>query len=302
MNVKEWSQSLRDLARRGGQRVVAVQSGRHEASGWIWDSTHVVTIEHVLSSRGETWVSTPDGQRLQAHLVGASPGLDLALLRLESEVAVVALPSRNPESLEPGDFALALARSAGDGLGVSAGVIACRSGAWTSCRGGRAEHFLQPDLRLYPGYSGGPLLDAEGNWLGINSGGLSRNQPITLSVPTVAEVVERLLQGQLEPAYLGVGLHTVPLPPAWEERWQLEVGAMVTRLELDSPADRAGILLGDILVRLGQVATGGTAGALEELHRLQAGQTVTSQWIRAGQEIEVNIELGRRPAGDCGES
>lgn len=295
MSLLQWSQTIRDLSRRIGLRVAAVQSGRHQASGWIWDSTHLVTVEHILSGREETWVVTAEGKRLQAQLVGTHPGLDLALLRLESEVEVVEVPERSTPSLEVGEFALAVARSADDGLGVAGGLIACRSGAWTSCRGGRAEHFLQPDLQLYPGYSGGPLVDAEGHFLGINTRGLSRGQAITLTSETVAEVVELLRTGKHQPAYLGVGLQTVHLP----ESYGRSLGSMVVSLESDSPAVRAGSLLGDILIEIDGVSVGGTAEVLQELQRLQVGQVVSTRWIRAGQEMVTQVELGQRPrAGD----
>ncbi|MBX3169207.1 MAG: serine protease [Candidatus Eremiobacteraeota bacterium] len=295
MSLLQWSQNIRDLSKRVGLRVAAVQSGRHQASGWIWDSTHLVTVEHILSGREETWVFTPEGKRLQAQVLGTHPGLDLALLRLESEVEVVEIASRSTPSLEVGEFALAVARSADDGLGVAGGLIACRSDAWTSCRGGRAEHFLQPDLQLYPGYSGGPLVDAEGQFLGINTRGLSRGQAITLTSETVTEVVELLRTGRHQPAYLGVGLQTVHLP----EGYGRPSGAMVVSLELQSPAGRAGSLLGDILVELDGVQVGGTAEVLQELQRLQVGQVVSTRWIRAGQEVVYQVELGQRPgAGD----
>lgn len=295
MSLSEWSRGVRDLARKAGERVVAVQAGRHSASGFLWDETHVVTVEHVLSARAEISVTTASGQTLAAQLVGSHPGLDLALLRLESEVTVAPLESRPAPSLEAGEFALALARSADDGLGVAGGLIACRSGAWTSCRGGRAEHFLQPDLQLYPGYSGGPLLDADGHWLGINTRGLSRYQAITLTVETVTEVVEALRQGRSEPAYLGVGLHTVQLPPAWTQRWGLTAGALAISLDERSPAARAGVLLGDILIELAGEATAGTADVVHQLQNLSVGQIVKTRWIRGGQELELEIELGRRP-------
>ena len=295
MSLLQWSQSIRDLSKRVGLRVAAVQSGRHQASGWIWDSTHVVTVEHILSGRHETWVHTPEGKRLQAHILGTHPGLDLALLRLESEVEVVEIPTRASESLDVGEFALAVARSADDGLGVAGGLIACRSGAWTSCRGGRAEHFLQPDLQLYPGYSGGPLVDAEGHFLGINTRGLSRGQAITLTSETVTDVVEQLRSGKHQPAYLGVGLQTVHLPPGYGH----DSGAMVVSLEPSSPAGQAGSLIGDILIEIDGVAVAGTAETLQELQRLQVGQTVATRWIRAGQEVAFPVELGQRPrAGD----
>ncbi|MBS2039971.1 serine protease [bacterium] len=291
MSLVQWSESVRDLARRGGLRTVAVRAGRHGASGWIWDSTHVVTVEHILSPHVEVSVYTPEGKLLPAQVVGTHPGLDLALLRLESEVELVETRTRPTPSLEVGEFALAVARSGEDGLGVAGGLIACRSGAWTSCRGGRAEHFLQPDLQLYPGYSGGPLLDAEGHFLGINTRGLSRSQAITLTSETVAEVVAQLLAGRKEPAYLGTGLQTVHLP----ETYGRESGAMVVSLEPGSPAGRAGAHLGDILIELDGVSTAGTQEVLRELHLREAGQVVQTIWIRAGQEIQLEIELGQRP-------
>ncbi|MFN8605941.1 MAG: S1C family serine protease [Vulcanimicrobiota bacterium] len=291
MSLAQWSEGVRDLARRGGLRTVAVQAGRHGASGWIIDSTHVVTVEHVLSPRVDVTVHTPEGKRLAAQVVATHPGLDLALLRLESEVEVVETLSRPTPSLEVGEFVLALARSAEDGPGVAGGLVACRSGAWTSCRGGRAEYFLQPDLQLYPGYSGGPLLDAHGHFLGINTRGLSRGQAITLTSETVAEVVAQLQAGRREPAYLGTGLQTVHLPEAYGR----ESGAMVISLEAGSPAGQAGVHLGDILVELDGVPTCGTQEVLRELHLRQAGQVVKARWIRAGQEIELRIELGERP-------
>jgi S1-C subfamily serine protease len=291
VSLVQWSESIRDLARKGGLRTVAVQAGRHSASGWIWDATHVVTVEHILSPRVDVSVHTAEGKQLPAQVVGTHPGLDLALLRLESEVEVSQTSSRPSESLEVGEFALAVARSGEDGLGVAGGLIACRSGAWTSCRGGRAEHFLQPDLQLYPGYSGGPLLDAHGHFLGINTRGLSRGQAITLTSETVSAVVEQLQAGRKEPAYLGTGLQTVHLPEAYGH----ESGAMVVSLEPNSPAGRAGAHLGDILIQLDGVNVAGTQEVLRELHQRQAGQVVNTRWIRAGQEFELQIELGQRP-------
>lgn len=300
MNLIQFSEALQQLVATHSPGVVAVESGRQRGSGWIWDSTHVVTVEHVLTN-GETSVMTGSG-RVQAQIVGTVPGLDLALLRLESAVEVAACARRAAPDIQPGEVAVALARSAEDGVGVAAGVIACRSGAWTSSRGGRAENFLQPDLQLYPGYSGGPLIDAHGRLLGINTRGLSRYQAITLCVDTIAEAVEKIQRGRSEPAYLGVGLQTVQLPPEWEQRLQREAGAMVVSLEGSSPAVRAGVLLGDILTDLDGSLVPGTADVLQQLQQLKPEQVVPSRWIRAGQPWEVDISLGRRPKTGASES
>jgi S1-C subfamily serine protease len=299
MNLIQFSQELQELVATHARQVVAVESGRQRASGWVWDETHVVTVEHILG--GETSVVTHAG-RLGAQLVGALPGLDLALLRVESAMEAAAQPKRRASEVHPGEVAIALARSSDDGVGVATGVIACRSGPWTSSRGGRAEHFLQPDLQLYPGYSGGPLLDAAGRLLGINTGGLSRYQAITLCVDTLTAAVEQMQKVRLEPAYLGVGLQTVKLPSDWGDRLQRHGGAMVVSLESSSPAARAGVLLGDILTDLDGSVVPGTADVLQQLQQLKPEQLVPSRWIRAGQAREVDITLGQRPRSGAADS
>lgn len=284
MQLADWNGQVRELVARVAPRVVAVHSGRQRASGWLFDESHVVTVEHALDGSGQVYFG--DGSERTSQLVGSSAGLDLAVLRLDSPVEAPAFSALSASELEPGDWVLALARSADEGIGVAQGVVACRSGSWQSCRGGQGEHFLQPDLRLYPGYSGGPLVDAQGNWLGINTVGLSRFQPVTLDVSTVSREVAQIIQGRPEPGYLGVGLHTVD--------WDGDA-AMVVRLVAESPAAQAGVLLGDILLELDGQRAGGTAEVFRRLQTLEAGQRVNSRWIRAGQEREAVLQLGHRP-------
>lgn len=301
MSLAQFSQQLQSLVSTHSARVLAVNCSRYSGSAWLWDPVHAVTVEHVVGMGGQVQVTGPDGS-LPARVVGTLPGLDLALLRLQSELPLPDSEHRSVGTVQPGELVLALARSAEDGVGVASGVVACRSGAWSTCRGGQAEYFLQPDLQLYPGYSGGPLLDVEGRFLGINTRALSRYQPVTLPSDTVTQAVEQMLRGRPEPAYLGVGLHGVQLPRPYQERFGWESGAMVVNLEEESPATRAGVLPGDILVELGEARIGGTPDALRELQLLKPGQSVPTRWIRAGQLWEVDITTTRRPTTGAQES
>ena len=287
MDIPEWSMRGARLAQQVAPRVVAVQCGRNQASGWLWNSTHVVTVEHVIHD-APLQVTLADGRQLAAQTVGLEEGLDLALLCLEEEVDIAVDPGARPaRSLLPGEWVMALARSASDGLGVATGVLSCASGPWTSCRGGEGLHFVQPDLNLYPGFSGGALIDAAGGWIGLNTRGLSRYQPITLSVADVQQVIERLLKGPEQQAYLGVGLHSV-------EVTQGRSGAMIVSLEPDSPAARAGLLQGDILLSLASHDTPGTPALLGVLKQLSPGQQVEVAGIRAGTPERWQVELGQR--------
>lgn len=295
MSMVAWSKELKELAARAGSRVVAVTSGRGRASGWLWDATHVLTVEHALQRGCEVQVTTADGV-VAAQVVGTRPGVDLALLRLERELPLGEFSWRAASEVDPGELVVALARSPEDGLGVSLGVVACRSGGWTTCRGGQLEQFLQPDLNLYPGYSGGPLVDVEGRILGLNTRGLSRHQPVTLTLDALEAAVEGILTARDEPAYLGAGLQSVRFPAAWEESLGHVGGAMVISLEKRSPAGDAGVMLGDILVELAGVDTPGTPQVLETLYSLKAGQQASSRWVRAGALQDIELQLGRRPS------
>lgn len=290
MNIPEWSRRGAQLAAQTAEKVVAIQSGKNHASGWLYSSTQVVSVEHILVRDSPHQVFLPDGRSLAAQTLAVDEGLDLALLVLEEEVALPEpIVGRPAESLLPGEWVMAVARSASDGLGVAAGVLSCASGPWTSCRGGQAQHFIQPDLNLYPGFSGGPLIDAQGRWIGLNTRGLSRYQPITLSLADVQDVLQRLQSGPRGTAYLGLGLHGVELSAEL-------VGAMVVNLDPDSPAARAGMLLGDILLRIDGVDTPGTAPVLALLKQLSPGLQVEVEGVRAGTSIRWIVELAERRA------
>jgi len=290
MNIPEWSRRGALLATQTAERVVAIQSGKNQASGWLYSPTQVVTVEHILVRDCPHQVWLPDGRSLACQTLGVDEGLDLALLVLEEEVALPEpIVRRTAESLLPGEWVMAVARSASDGVGVAAGVLSCASGPWSSCRGGQAQHFIQPDLNLYPGFSGGPLIDAEGRWIGINTRGLSRYQPITLGIDDVEAVIRQLQTGPRATAYLGLGLHSVELHSDL-------CGAMVVSLDPDSPASQAGMLLGDILLRIDGKDTPGTAPLLALLKQLSPGLRVEVEGIRGGTSIRWNVELAERRA------
>lgn len=276
-----------DQAQRNAPWVVAVagRKGRTQ-SGFHFREGLVFTADHGLNGEATTTVSW-EGGAASAKVLGRDPGSDLALLH----VAEAELPSpelRDVEGIRPGEAVAMLARHPDDGLGVSAGVVACRAGEWKTWRGGTLEHFLQADLRLYNGYAGGPLIDSQGRLLGLVTPALSRDAPVVLTVPTLERVAallqERAVKGR---AYLGVGLHDVRLDDG--------EGSMIVTLEKDGPAARGGLLLGDIFVRLGDREVAGTEETLDVLATFGAGVELAVGFIRGGERREATVTTGQRP-------
>ena len=148
------------------------------------------------------------------------------------------------ETLKPGHVVLAIGRSPDSGVNATMGIMSAVSGPWRSWRGGQIDQYLRLDLTLYPGSSGGAVVDTAGRVLGIATSALSRIAGLAVPVSTVNRVVDELLRtGHVSRGYLGLGLHPVALPDG-------STGLIVLSAEPDGPAARAGVLIGDILVAL----------------------------------------------------
>lgn len=293
--MSDISKGFAEAVKAAGRWVVAVEGrDRFASSGVHWREGLVVTAEHTLKRDEDISVSLPDGSRLDATLVGRDPGTDLAVLKVESE-----LPSPNratPEAFDPGSLVLAVARSPEEGLGAALGVVSAWSGPWRTWRGGQVERFLQPDVSMYPGFSGGALIDPDGRLLGVNTSGLSRRMSITLPLETVDRVISEIQQrGHVTCGYLGVGMQPVRLPDRFHETAQ--AGLMVVTLEDGGPADEGGILPGDVLLTVQDQPVHDTEDVQAVLSCHGPGTPVNLTLLRAGAPQALTVTLGERPRG-----
>jgi serine protease DegQ len=203
------SNNLADIVAQTESSIVAINGRRMGFSGVHWRSGVVVTVDHAISREESIRVTLPDQRTVAATLVGRDPSTDLAVLKLES--AFPTAPLEASETLKVGQMVLAIGR--GDsGVSASFGVIGSLGGTWRTWHGGRVDQFIRPALQLYPGASGGALINANGQVVGINTAAPRR---ITLTIPTatVNRVVNQLLQtGRVARGYLGVGMQPVRLP------------------------------------------------------------------------------------------
>lgn len=299
--LREFSDSLADLVAEAGQSVVALNARRRRsASGILWRPDIVVTADHALGRDEEVTIALPDDRAVTGTFVGRDPGTDLAVLRIpESEGAAANVG--DSQALKVGHFVLAVARSGDQGVSASMGVVSALGGGWRSWQGGRIDQFIRPSLMLYPGFSGSALVNAQGQVVGVNTAG-PRHLALTIPAATVNRVVDYFLSGgRAVRGYLGLGMQSVQLPEALRTSLNLanRSGVIVVSVEPDAPAERAGVLIGDILVTLGGqlIEDVGDVHALLDPDRV--GTSLTAQLIRGGSLTECAIVVGERPGREA---
>ncbi|MCL4832711.1 MAG: trypsin-like peptidase domain-containing protein [Caldilineaceae bacterium] len=289
------SQSAAAVVALAGQGVVRVDARRrHPASGIVWSADGLIlTAHHVVRRDDSISVGLADGRDLPATLVGRDPSTDLALLRVEA-TGLAAGEWRAEESLGVGELVLALGRP-GQGVQASLGIISALGGAWRSLSGGKVSYYIRPDLVMYPGFSGGPLIDGAGKVIGLATSALTREGGIALSAATAQLVVETLLaHGRMRRGYLGIGVQPAKLPASVAEALERETGVLLNSIEADSPAASAGLLVGDILVGLDGEAVERPEDLTLLLQGSQVGQAVVAQIVRGGTLTELSVTVGER--------
>jgi S1-C subfamily serine protease len=237
---------------------------------------------------------------VKAELVGRDSSTDLAVLKLSGAngANLPAAEIADATDLKIGHLALAVGRPGERGLSASLGVVSALSGSWRTWGGSRIDQFIRLDLTLYPGFSGGALVDALGRVAGIITSG-PRNSVLAIPTATVNRVVEQLLaRGRITRGFLGLGMQPVRLPDALKQSLNLEGhgGVIIVEVKPGGPADRAGALIGDVLVELDGRTIGEPGDVQAALDPEQVGKTVKAKFVRAGARIELSIIVGERPA------
>jgi len=283
------SNELAGAVAEAGRAVVAVNARpRFASSGVVWRPGIIVTAEHTIRRREEIGIALPDGRTTSATLAGRDPGTDLAVLKL-AENGTPTATFGSSETLKPGQVVLAIGRSADSGVNATMGIMSAVSGPWRSWRGGQIDQYLRLDLTLYPGSSGGAVVDTSGRVLGIATSALSRIAGLAVPASTVNRVVDELLRsGHVSRGYLGVGLHPVAMPDG-------NTGMIVLSAEQDGPAARAGVLIGDVILALAGQPVHDTEDIQSTLASVSVGKPIAARIVRGGQVIEVNITVGERP-------
>jgi len=236
-------------------------------------------------------VIRPDGRAIAATLAGRDPAIDIAVLKVDApDVAVADLGESN--AVRVGHLVLAVGRGPCASWGV---VSAIGEGRGPRSAGGA---LFSLDLTLYPGFSGGPLVNAQGQVIGVNSSGTSRHLQLAIPSAAVTRVVDELVRrGRLARPYLGVGTQPVSLPEALRQRFNLEqpTAVIVVAVQPSSPAASAGLLMGDIVVSLGGTSITDPGDLASVLRPDHVGEEMTVSVLRGGEPRDIRITVGERP-------
>ncbi|HEY7779477.1 MAG TPA: trypsin-like peptidase domain-containing protein [Ktedonobacterales bacterium] len=297
------SDELANAVERAGRSIVTVSARpRQSASGILWRTsqgeTIVLTADHVIEREDEIGITLPDGREAKAQLIGRDPSTDLAALRLSGiDMGTTALPAELGGTAKVGNLVLAVGRPGPSGPRASMGIVSLVEGPRRSWQGGEIESIIHADLTLYPGFSGGPLVDLAGRVVGMNSSHLMRMASTALPVTTLGRVADSLLtHGRIRRGYLGVGTQPVALPAALAQKAGItqDVALLVASIEQGSPADKGGVLIGDLIVALGGQPVTDATSLRGQLGPDRVGKPLAVKVLRGGEPAEVTVTVGER--------
>jgi S1-C subfamily serine protease len=290
-DAQQYSDSLAAAVEKAGRVTVTVDArGRFPATGLIWSSDgEILTADHVVERDDNINVTLADGSKHSARVVGRDPASDLVLLKTDA----TALPAPEfAEGVKVGHLVFAVGRPAD--LQATLGSVVALGGPVRG-RHRRFEAYIQSDVTMYPGFSGGPLVDASGRIAGLNSSSLARGASLAIPVSALRGIVDALRRdGRVKRGFLGVSTQPVALAEDVAGTLGQPSGLMIIGTEKGGPADQGGLLQGDVIVALG-------GDAISDIEDLQAalgpetvGQPLPVKVVRGGEVKTVNVTVGVR--------
>jgi serine protease DegQ len=289
------SDGMADAVESIAASVVRVNGRRRRSgSGVVFAQNKVLTASHVLEREEDLTVETGDGRTLSARFAGRDHSTDLAVLNVEGLDVGSASPAEGEARV--GQISLAVgSHSRGEGPRATLGVVSSVGGPIRTRRGPRLERYIQTDATPYPGFSGGPLIDARGKVLGILVSGWGRGAAFAIPADIAWRTAETLSErGSVKRGYLGILSQPVRLPDGERLGLTQRGGLLVVGVEEGSPAGRDGLIVGDILATLDGQPIEDTDDLLVLLAGDRVGRTVSVKLVRGGELTEVEITVGER--------
>lgn len=287
--LKDYSDRLAAVVETASASVVTVSARRgRAATGTVWEDGVVVTSSHAVVDEDSITVRDAAGDHA-ATLAGRDNGSDIAVLKVEG---LKAIPAKRGGDVRPGNVVLAIGRPSE--LRASVGHVVSLESRQRGWRGG-LDGLVLSDAHLYEGFSGGPLVDAEGGVVAINSWYYGRGSTRSLTAAGADRLVKSLLaHGRVKKPYLGIGTQPVYLAPDAASKAGQEYGLMVIAVEADSPASHGGILQGDTLVGIGDHKVAGMRDLFRALQALEVDSEHTIRVVRASDLKDLKVKIGER--------
>jgi S1-C subfamily serine protease len=309
--LQQFSDELAGAVERAGASVVRVSARRRlPGTGIVWAATEggytIVTANHIVERDEDITVTDGQGRELPATLLGRDQGSDIALLNV-ADTQLTPATRAEVEQARVGVFALALGR-AGQ-LAATSGVVSALAGPGHGGHGGRGgngghggrgrrfERLIATDATMFPGFSGGPLIDASGRVLGMLSSHLGRGQTLAIPAADVERIATALqAHGKVRRGYLGVGAQQAQLPASLKQAHGIEqeLGLLLVSVDEAGPAGQAGLTIGDIILTIGGQPVQGLDDLRGAIGAETVGTPVTARVLRGGEPRDVTITVGEQ--------
>lgn len=255
----------------------------------------IITNNHVIEGADEITVAFSDGDELDAELIGRDPDTDLAVLKVNSPTSLPFVDLGDSDTAEVGDWVIAIGNPFGLGGSVSAGIVSARN---REIGAGRTDDFIQTDAAINRGNSGGPLFNLDGEVVGVNTAIYSPtggSVGIGFSVPSnlVKDISRRLRSdGQVRRGWLGVNIQEADKELVRAAGADAEGGVIISRITKDGPAEKAGLQVGDVLLKFDGAPVESTRDLTKQVALTDVGKTVELELLREGSRRTISVELG----------
>ena len=294
--LNQFSNQMADAIASAAPSVVQVSGGRRPVTGLVYATDVVLTTMRGIGQHEHVGVRRDDGQVVQGDLAGWDPATQLALLR----VAGLGSPPivRATEEPRVGHLALAIARSWSNAVTATAGLVSVIGGPLATGRRRTIERVIRTSAPMHEGFSGGAFLNAEGRLLGVTTAISIRGLGVVIPAATAWAAAATLLEhGSLKRGYLGIVGQPVSVPEKQRGKSAQAEGLLVVRVKPGSPADAAGVLVGDILLALDDQPLTSPEDLMDLLVGDRVSRPATLQVIRGLQSVSVQVTIAERTAG-----
>ena len=262
------------------------------------DRGYVLTNHHVVARAESVEVTLKDNRRFEGEILGSDPGTDIALLRIRAN-GLTAIPTGDSDRLEVGDFVIAIGNPFGLGQTVTSGIVSALGRGGINVEG--YEDFIQTDASINPGNSGGALVSLHGELVGVNTAiigpaggnvGIGFAVPVNIAVAVMDQLAEH---GEMQRGRIGVAIQDLTPDVAEALNVSIERGAVVNRVESDSPAENAGLQAGDVIVSVNGTTIEGSRDLRNAIGLVRVGDSVVAEVWRGQQRFRVDIRVGGEP-------
>jgi S1-C subfamily serine protease len=286
---------MADAVTTAGTSLVRVEGRRRlSASGIVWSADGlIVTSHHGVTRDEDIRVGLPSGEVVQAALVGRDPSTDIAILK--ADASGLSVPTwAEVDDLRVGNFVMAVGRP-GKSPQATLGIVSAIGESWRTPAGGSVDHYLQTDVVMYPGFSGGPLIDVAGQVRGMTTSALVRGISIALPTTTLKRVASTLIEhGGIRYGYLGINAQPARLPDGMAAELKQETGLLVIGVVENGPAAQGGLVMGDTIVSFDGESTRHMDDLLALLMGERVGKSVKARILRGGSLSELTMTVGER--------